>query len=34
MELYYTLGNGTFLYFVKGIFRTLANSEPEGYSEP
>ena len=33
-ELSYTYGNGTFLYFGKGIFRTLAHSELETYSEP
>ena len=29
----YISGNGTFLYFRKGIFRTLAYLEPETYSE-
>ena len=33
-ELSYTSGNATFLYFWKGIFRTLANLELEAYSEP
>ena len=28
MELYYTSENGTFLYFGKSIFRSLAYSEP------
>ena len=34
MEHSYTSGNGTFLYFGKGIFRTLAYLELEAYSEP
>ena len=33
-KLSYTSGNATFLYFWKGIFRTLANLELEAYSEP
>ena len=33
-ELSYTSGNGTVLYFGKGIFRTLTYLELEAYSEP
>ena len=33
-ELYYISGKGTFLYFGKGIFRTLAYLELETYLEP
>ena len=32
-KIIYISGNGTFLYFRKGIFRTLAYSKPETYSE-
>ena len=34
MELSYTSGNGTFLYFGKGIFRNLVYLELEANSEP
>ena len=34
MELSFTSGNGTFLYFGKGIFKTLAYLKLEAYSEP
>ena len=33
-KIRYISGNGTFLYFGKGIFRTLAYLELERYSEP
>ena len=33
-KFFYISGNGTFLYFRKGIFRTLAYLELEVYSEP
>ena len=33
-KTFYISGNGTFLYFEKGIFRTLAYLELEAYSEP
>ena len=32
-KLFYTSGNGTFLYFGKGIFKTLAYLEVEAFSE-
>ena len=33
-EFSYISGSGTFLYFGKGIFRTLTYLELVGYSEP
>ena len=33
-KIIYISGNGTLLYFGKGIFRTLAHLELEAYSEP
>ena len=33
-KIMYISGNGTFLYFGKGIFRTLAYLELEAYFEP
>ena len=33
-NLFQISGNGTFLCFLKGIFRTLAYLELEAYSEP